>query len=57
MEVDKVKNEFMDGERIEEFKKDIAIQKAITFVTENSKEVAAKKEKKAAKKEEKKDEE
>ena len=57
LEVDKVKNEFMDEERIEEFKKDIAIQKAITFVTENSKEVATKKEKKAAKKEEKKDEE
>ena len=57
LEVDKVKNEFMDEERIEEFKKDIAIQKAITFVNENSKEVATKKEKKAAKKEEKKDEE
>lgn len=38
LEVDKVKNEFMDEERINEFKKDIAIQKAITFVTENAKE-------------------
>ena len=38
LEVDKVKNEFMDAERIGEFKKDIAIQKAITFVTENAKE-------------------
>jgi trigger factor len=38
LEVDKVKNEFMDAERISEFKKDIAIQKAITFVTENAKE-------------------
>lgn len=38
LEVDKVKNEFMDEERISEFKKDIAIQKAITFVTENAKE-------------------
>ena len=38
LEVDKVKNEFVDEERINEFKKDIAIQKAITFVTENAKE-------------------
>ena len=27
----------MDAERISEFKKDIAIQNAITFVTENAK--------------------
>ncbi|MBR4581372.1 MAG: trigger factor [Lachnospiraceae bacterium] len=38
LEFDKVKNEFMDDERIKEFKKDIAIQKAITFVTESAKE-------------------
>ena len=38
LELDKVKNEFMDEERIQEFKKDIAIQKAITFVTESAKE-------------------
>ena len=38
LELDKVKNEFMDEERIKEFKKDIAIQKAITFVTESAKE-------------------
>ncbi len=36
LEFDKVKNEFMDEERIKEFKKDIAIQKAITFVTEKA---------------------
>ena len=38
LEFDKVKNEFLDDERIKEFKKDIAIQKAITFVTESAKE-------------------
>ena len=38
LEVDQIKNEFMDEERINEFKKDIAIQKAITLVTESAKE-------------------
>ncbi|MCR4814055.1 MAG: trigger factor [Lachnospiraceae bacterium] len=38
LEFDKVKNDFLDEERIKEFKKDIAIQKAITFVSENAKE-------------------
>ena len=38
LELDKVKNEYMDEERIKEFKKDTAIQKAITFVTESAKE-------------------
>ena len=36
IEVEKIKNELMDEERIEELKKDLAIQKAITFVTENA---------------------
>lgn len=38
VEPEKIKNEWMDEERIKEFKKDIAIQKAITLVTENAKE-------------------
>ena len=38
IEVEKIKNELMDDERLEELKKDIAVQKAITFVTENAKE-------------------
>ena len=38
IEPEKIKNEYMDEERIKEFKKDIAIQKAITLVTESAKE-------------------
>ena len=38
VEPEKIKNEWMDEERIKEFKKDIAIQKAITLVTESAKE-------------------
>ena len=38
IEPEKIKNEWMDEERIKEFKKDIAIQKAITLVTESAKE-------------------